>query len=455
MQITPKASNGLTHAFTVVVPAADLERQMETELQSLSTKVSLPGFRPGKIPMGVLKKKYAKDVMGDVLETSVNKAVRQVIDEKKLRPSTEPDVKINSFEEGEDLSFDVAIEVLPDMPVMDYSKLSITEYEYDIPADEVGISLERLAKTRQHTHPYEGAAALGNVVKIDFVGKTGGTAFDGGTAKGFFLELGSNQFIPGFEDQLVGVKAGDERQVKVTFPKEYHSAALAGEDATFDVTVHEVLRLHVPDIDNKLAESLGFKDLDALKGAIGQQIDFEYQRAARNKAKKELFDALDEKLSFEIPPKMFAMEFEAIWKSIEQARKSGDPSLKGRTDEDLKAEYEPIAKRRVKLGLFLSEVARQMGIQVTREEISAAVMTQARQYPGQEEKIFEFYRKNPGQVDGLKGPILEEKAVDFILSQAGRVKKKVSVEALMKDDDADASGTDSNAKPAKKAAKKK
>jgi trigger factor len=447
MQITAKEQSGLSHSFHVVVPAKDVEAQMETELQSISKKVKMPGFRPGKVPMAVLKQKYSKDVMGDVLQSTVAKATQDVVEQKKLRPALQPDVKITSFEEGSDLAFDITVEVMPEVPAIDFSKITVDELTYEIPETEVAEGLTRLAKTRQHTHAHDGAAEMGHVVKIDFLGKKDGVPFDGGAGKGFQLELGSNQFIPGFEEQLVGMKVGDERTISVNFPKQYHSASLAGAAATFDVTVHEVLRLHAPDVDDKLAESLGFKDLENLRGAVRQQIDFAYKGAARSKAKKQLFDALDEVANFEIPQGMLKLENESIMKQVADAKKAGDPELKDKSDADLKEEYEAISERRVRLGILLSDVARSNNLQITREELSAAVMSQARNYPGEEDKVFEFYRKNPQQVDELRGPILEEKSVDFILSKVTRKPKAVTIEELMKEDDG-------ATKPTKKAKKK-
>jgi trigger factor len=435
MQITAKEQSGLSHSFSVVVPAADLEKQMDAELQTVGKKVKMPGFRPGKVPLAVLKSKYSKEVMGDVLQNTVEKAAREVIEGKKLRPALQPDVKITSFEEGKDLSFDITVEVLPEVPAIDYAKITVDELTYELPEAEVQEGLNRLAKTRQHTHTHDGAAALGHVVKIDFLGKKDGVPFKGGEGKGFQLELGSNQFIPGFEEQLVGMKAGDEKTISVTFPKEYHSTDLAGAPATFDVKVHEVLRLHAPDVDDKLAESLGFKDLENLKGAVRQQIDFEYKAAARSKAKKQLFDALDEVVSFEIPKSMMKLEMDSIMKQVEAAKKAGDPELKDKSDEEIKTEYEAISERRVRLGILLSEVARANDLQISREELSAAVMNQARNYPGQEDKVFEFYRKNPQEINELRGPILEEKSVDFILSKVTRKPKTVTIEELMKEDE--------------------
>jgi trigger factor len=447
MQITVKEQKGLEHSFNIVVPAADVEAQVENELRALGQKVKMQGFRPGKVPLNVLKQRYGKEVMGDVLEAAVNKATKELLEEKKLRPALQPDIAIISFEEGGDLSFDITMEVMPELPALDFEKITVDEYAYEIPDAELNESLTRLAKSRAHTHVKAKEAAIGDSVKIDFLGKIDGVAFDGGTASGFMLELGSNQFIEGFEQQLVGAKAGDKREVSVKFPENYHNAGLAGTPAVFDVTVHEVHEAHLPEIDDAFAASLGFKDLENLKGAVRQQIDFDYKGRARSKAKKQLFDALDNVVKLEVPSKMLAFENESIMKQVLEAKKQGDADLKDKSEDELKKEYGVIAERRVRLGIVLSEVARSNNLQITREELSAAVMSQARNYPGQEDKIFEFYRKNPREVEELRGPILEEKAVDFILGKVKRATKNVTIEELMKDDEEEAA-------PAKKSAKK-
>jgi len=447
MQIVEKEHKGLSYSYSVTVPASDIAQEQEAELKRVGGKVKIPGFRPGKVPMNVLKTKYGKDVMGDVLQNAINDAARKVVAEKKLRPALQPDVKITSFEEGSDLVFDMAFEVFPEVPSVAYDKMTVDELTVEVPQSEVDASLQRLAKSRQHPHTKDGAAEKGDVVKIDFLGKTNGVAFDGGKGEGFQLELGSGQFIPGFEDQLIGAKAGDKREVNVTFPKEYHSKSLAGADATFDVTVHEVAYLHTPDINDKFAASLGFESLEKLTDAIREQLGAEFKNASRAKAKKQLFDMLDEELTYDIPQNMLKLERDSILKQVDEAKKAGDPELKDKSDDEIRQEYEEIAKRRVKLGILLSEVGRSNNIQITREEISAAVMNQARNYPGQEDKVFDFYRKNPQELEQLRGPILEEKAVDFILSKVKRNPVPTTIEALMGDDEADS-------KPAKKKAKK-
>lgn len=449
MKITPITHEGLLRSFSIVVPASELEKQSEQELASLSHKVKIPGFRAGKIPMSVLKQRHGKDVMGDVVNNVVNNATRDLVAKENLRPALQPDIKITSFEEGGDLSFEVSMELLPEVGEIAFDKITVEELKATVEEDAVTESLKRIATASKHTHPAPAGteAKLGDSVKIDFVGKRNGEAFAGGTANGFTLELGAGQLIPGFEEQIVGMKAGDKRTINVQFPADYHSKDLAGQPADFDITCHEVLHAHVPDLDEHLAEVVGFESLDKLKEAVRSRLEDQYKQMSRSKAKKELFDKLDSLVKMEVPSKMLKFEFDSIWQQIEEAKKQGDAELVGKSDEALKAEYEKVALRRVKLGIVLSEVGRANNLQITKEEISAAVMQQARQYPGQEDKVFEFYRKNPQQVEDLRGPILEEKAVDFILSKVKRTERSVSAEELM--------NTDEQAAPTESKAKKK
>jgi trigger factor len=437
MQITRISQEGLTYTYSVVVPAADVAQQVEQELATLSHQVKLPGFRPGKVPMSVLKQRYGKDVMGDVVNNAVNRASRDLFEKEKLRPALQPDIEVTSFEDGGDLNFTVVFEALPELGNISFEEISIEVPVAEVEEAEIAESLSRLAKASKHSHraPADAEAKLGDAVKIDFLGKRDDTPFAGGAAQNFQLELGAGQLIPGFEEQIVGMKEGDKRTIQVTFPADYHSADLAGANADFDITCHEVLHMHVPEVDEHLAEVLGFESLDKLRNAVRERMADEYTNAGRAKAKKELFDALDAKVTFDVPQKMIALEFDGIWEQLMEAKKRGDKDLADKSEDDLKKEYQAIAMRRVKLGILLSDVARRNNLAITKEELSAAVMQQARQYPGQEEKIFEFYRKNPKQVDDLRGPILEEKAVDFILSKVKRTERKVSAEELMRMED--------------------
>lgn len=456
MKVTSAKQNGLRHDFTVEVSADEIEKQLENELEAVGKKAKVQGFRPGKIPMPILKQRYGKDVMESVLWDSINRTTRELMNEKEIRPAMQPDAKIVSYDEGGALIFSISVDSMPEVPKVDFSKITVPHYVFDLPEAEVEEGLGRFLKSQVHFHPApEGAKAkLGDMVKIDFVGKIGGEAFEGGKGADFQLELGSGQFIPGFEDQLVGAKAGDEVLVKVTFPKEYHSEAMAGKKAEFDVLVKSVNAVHTPDLSDEFAEHVGFESVTKMREAVAEHLKADYEGVARSKAKKHLFDLLDVQVKFDIPEKMNALEFEGIWKQLQEAKAKGDPSLVGKSDDELRAEYTIIAERRVRLGIVLAEIGRENKLQVTKDELTKAVIEQARMYPGHEQKIFEFYQKNPQQVEELKGPILEEKAVDFILTQVKRAEKKVTIDELIAEED-DAANEGGAKKAASKTKKSK
>lgn len=448
MQVKQLKNNKLEREYAVTVPAADVEKQVENELQKLSHRVKIPGFRPGKIPSKVLKQRYGKSVMGEVLEKTVNQKTGEVLKDKNERPAMQPKIEIVKFDEGTDLEFKIAYEVLPELPKVDLAKVKVEKLTYELPESEVKEALERLSGMRKSydAKAVTAKAAKGDAVRIDFKGFVDGEAFAGGEAKGHTLELGSGQFIPGFEDQLIGSKAGDDLKVKVAFPKDYHSADLKGKDAVFEVKVHEVLESKPVKVDDAFAKEMGMESLAKLKEAIRSQISRDYDAVARTKLKKSLFDELDGLCKFEAPKSMIEAEFAEIWKRIEEAKKQGDKSL-DKPEKELRAEYEAIAERRVRLGLFLSEVGREHKLDITQEELSQAIMNHARQFPGQEKLVIEYYQKNPQHLEELRGPIIEDKAVDFILGKAKITEKKVSLDELMTDDDEPA--------PKKKAAAKK
>ncbi len=453
MKIENSEQKGLDHTYKIVVAAAEVDSQLQAQLESVGQKAKIPGFRPGKIPMTVLKQRYGKEVMDEVLWNSINAATRKLVEEKQVRPAVKPEVSIKSYEDGGDLEFELQLQVMPDVPELDYDKITISEYEFDIPEKEIEEGLARLAESRKHFHKADDKhkAALGDAVKIDFLGKLDGEPFEGGKGEGFQLELGSGQFIPGFEEQLIGQKAGDETVVKVTFPEQYHSTAMAGKDAEFEVKVHEVLTAHSPEMDDAMAKEFGFDDVAALKEAVKGQIEGDYTNLARNKSKKELFDWLDANVKFEIPSKMKELEFNGVWEQMQQAKAQGDPSL-DKPEAELRKEYEEVSERRVRLGILLAEIGRKNNVQVGKDELTRAVMNQAQMFPGQEQKVFEFYQKNPEHVDELRGPIIEDKAVDLILEKVKRETKKVTPDELSADDAA----TDmAKAQPKKKAAAKK
>jgi len=457
MQVTETKNQGLKREFNVKIEAKTITDQLDTQLKGMSGRIKIPGFRPGHIPMAVLRQRYGKNVFGEVIERTINQTSQRVLKDRKLRAALPPKIEIVSAQEGEDLSFRMETEILPEVPAIDYANIALEKPVCKVEDSEVDEAITRLADRQKTYKPAEKNAKAkdGSQVIIDFVGKKDGVAFEGGTAKKFALVLGSGQFIPGFEEQLIGSKAGSEVEVKVTFPTEYHKEDLAGQPVTFDVTVHEVQEGEKTEINEAFTKALGFKDMDSLRKAIHDQITGEYEGLSRSKVKKQLFDLLEEKMTFPIPQSMVEMEFNSIWEKLQMAKKEGDESLISRSDDELKEEYGKIAERRVKLGILLSDVALNNNLQINQDELSRAVMQQASQYPGQERKIFEFYQKNPTHLEDLRGPILEEKAVDFIISKSTVTECTVTPEELASEDDTVATQESSKkktTKPKKKAA---
>ena len=446
-------NQGLKRSFEVVVSAQKIDDHVKAELQKVGQKVKIPGFRPGKIPFDVLQKRYGQSVMGEVVERAVNDATRDLMKEHELVPALRPDVSITKFDEGKDLEFSVSLEVMPKAPEVDYKSISLEKLVVEVSEDEINSSLERIAANNGDLKEKSGKAAKGDSVNMDFKGFLGDVAFPGGEGKGFDLELGSGQFIPGFEDQLIGAKAGDDVTVTVSFPKDYHSTDLAGKEARFECTVHKVQSKVAPELNDEFAKKLGVESLDKLKELIRNQLAGDFEGLVRNRTKKKLFDLLDEKTGFDVPEGMVKLEFDSIWQQYEQAKARGQVDEEGASEDELRAEYQAIAQRRVRMGILLSQVAGAQKLEVTTEELRKAILDQARMYPGQERNIFEYYNKNPEQVNELRGPILEEKAVDYVLSQVNVVEKKVTTADIVKmDEEEDAA---SNAKEKKKPAAKK
>ena len=437
MQVTETNADGLKREFKVVVPASQLETRTQDRLAEIATTVKMPGFRPGKVPMKIVRQKYAAAIMGEVLEQAVNDGTQSAISERDLRPAAQPKVEISSYAEGADLEFTVALEVLPEIKPMDFATLSLEREKAEIPADEIDETLKNIAERNETTETVERAAATGDVVVIDFVGKQDGVAFTGGTAEGYSLKLGSGTFIPGFEEQLTGKSAGDAVLVSVTFPEEYGNAELAGKAAEFDVTVKEVKAAKAAEIDDELAKKVGLDSLDALKGAISEEVGRELNAIARGKVKRALLDALAAAHDFPVPSVMVDGEFEAIWKQFEADREAGrvDPSDEGKDDDTLKAEYRTLAERRVRLGLLLAEVGQVNNVSVTQDDLNKALIEEARRYPGQEHLVFQYYKGNAEALNSLRAPIFEEKVVDFILELAQVTDKPVSAAELRKDPD--------------------
>lgn len=438
MKVTELKSEGLNKSYKVIVDKKDFAKDVEAKLNSIAKNAKIQGFRAGKAPLAMIKKKYGNEVMAEALDEAVRNGSNKVLDDKKLRPATQPSIKIVSFGEDKDLEFDMDVEVLPEIKLGDFSKISLDKQVAEVPAEEVEKAVSYLANSRKETVAVEGKVAeKGDTVMIDFVGSVDGVEFNGGKGNNYPLELGSGSFIPGFEDQLIGSKAGDKVDVKVKFPENYHAKDLAGKDSVFAVTVKEVREAKAVEINDELAKSLGAESLDKLKENLSSRIKADYDNASRMKLKRQLLDVLDKEYEFEVPSSLVDAEYKAIVNQYEQAKKYNqlDEEEKNKKEEDLLKEYKDIAVRRVKLGLLLSEVGQDAKVSIKPEDINAAIMNEAKKYPGQEQMVLDYYLKNKQAVEALKAPIFEEKIIDYIVSKVKLNEKTVSVEELYKFDE--------------------
>jgi trigger factor len=432
MQVTETNADGLTREFKVVIPAKTFQERIETRLRDRQRSMRLPGFRPGKVPMALVDKHWRQAVMGEELERTIGDSSAQIVTDRGLRPAGQPKIEITTFKDGSDLEYKMAIELMPEIEPIDFAKLELTRTVVDVPESEIDQALTRLANEQSKSEPVSEArpAVRDDVLVIDFLGRVDDKEFSGGKAEGHHVRLGAGQLIPGFEDQLIGAQVGDKREVKVTFPAEYPRAELAGKDAVFDVEVKELQKLIPAAIDDELAKGVGLENLDALRQKVREQLQAEYGIASRARIKRQLLDKLSAGHDFTLPPSMIDAEFDQIWGQIEADRKAGniDPEDKDKTDDQLRQEYRTIAARRVKLGLLLSEVGRRGNVEVKQDEIGRAAMNEARRYPGQERKVFDFYQNNAQALAQLRAPLYEDKVVDYIVDAAKVTERKVSPE---------------------------
>jgi trigger factor len=448
MQITETLSSGLKREYKVVVNAAELGKQLETRLNELAGKANIKGFRPGKVPVPHLKRMYGKSLMAEVVQKAIDDQSKQVLEERNLKPAYQPEVKlpedeaeVNAIMDGKgDLSFSMALEVIPTFEIKDTSDMELTRHNVEATDEKIDETLTRLAGDYKNFEAKDGAAEMGDKVTISFVGKIDDKAFDGGTAEDVPLELGSNQFIPGFEDQLMGVRAGDEKLVKVTFPETYGVKELAGKPAEFDVKVAGVEKPAKADINDDFAKKLGFEDLSKLREMIKGRLESEFKSMSGMKLKRDVLDALDKQYSFELPEKLVDAEFNGIWTQLTREMQRANKSFEDEktTEEEARKEYHAIAERRVRLGLVLGTVGEKEGIQINEQELQQALLARARQFPGQEKQVYEHYRKNPNAIIELRGPIFEQKVVDHLVSKAKVTDKTVTREelaAMVQDED--------------------
>lgn len=444
MEVTETQSEGLSRTFKVVVPASELQAKLDARIEEIRPQMQLKGFRPGKVPASHVKRMYGKSIMGELIEGLVGETNQKTIEEASFRPASQPDVELDgSMDEviagDADLAYSLHIDIMPDFEPMAISDIKVERPVCDIPDEEVQESLERLAEQNKKYEPRGKTAKArdGDALVIDFVGKIDDVAFDGGTAEDQTIVLGQGRFIPGFEEQLVGAKTGEERVLNVSFPEDYAAEDLKGKDAVFDVTVKEVRAPQDLELDDEFAKGFGLDDLDSLRDMMKTQIQSQYEGASRQKAKRALLDVLDEGHDFDLPPKMVETEFNQIWEQLQKEKEAGNLTGEDadKSDDDLKAEYRTIAERRVRLGLVLAEIGRVADVKITQEEEQQALIQEARNFPGQEREVIEFFQKNPGAMAQLRAPIYEDKVVDHLLETAEVTDKTVSKDELFAEDE--------------------
>ena len=435
MNVTETSAQGLKREFKVTIPARDFQSKLDLRLEELGRTVKLPGFRPGKVPFPLLKKRFGKAVVGEVVERTVSDSSVQVLSDRGLRPAGQPKIEVTKFADDADLEFNMALELLPDVRPIDFSTIKLERLSVEVADQAVEEALGRLAERQKKSTPLATPrpAAKGDVVVIDFVGQIDGEEFPGGSATDHYLELGSDSFVPGFEEQLVGAGADDHLDVRLTFPADYPNEKLAGKEAVFAVTMKEIREPAPVPVDDELAKSLGMTDLGELRRVVREQRVGEYAQVSRARMKRQLLDRQADAHEFELPWGLIDAEFEAIWRQVEsdRAQGQGDPEDAGKTDEQLKAEYRDIAKRRVKLGLLLSEVGRMNNIEVGNDELSRAIMAEARRYPGRERQVIEFYNNTPQALAQVRAPLYEDKVVDYILELADVTERTVTPEEML------------------------
>ncbi len=441
MQVTETVSDGLKRELKVVVPAGELKTRAETKLADLQHKVRLNGFRPGKVPLAHVRQLYGRSVMAEVVEQAVNETSAQAIADRKERPALQPGIKLPEDQatvqriiEGEtDLEYTMSFEILPKIELTDLKAISLDKEIAEPSAEDIAKQLGLLRQGNQSYETKDGPAADGDRLVIDFKGSIGGEEFEGGTGEDAYVVIGSKRFIPGFEEKLIDMKAGEERTITVTFPEDYQAKNLAGKEAEFAIVVKEVAAPGEAPADEDFAKSLGVEFFEKLQEAVKSQLQRELDNATKGRLKRLLLDALNERHSFELPPSLTEAEFEGVWRNVTRSLEQSKSTFEdeGTTEEKAREEYRKIAERRVRLGLVLSEIGNENQIRITDEELRRAMFDRARQFPGQEREVIEFYRKNPDAMNELRAPVYEEKVVNFALELVKLDEKKMTPKELM------------------------
>jgi trigger factor len=451
MQVTETNADGLKREFKIVIPAGELETQISHRLDELGRQIRLPGFRPGKVPPQLLRRRYGSAIRGEVLESTVQGSSAEAMRERNLRPALQPRVEIVSADEGADLEYTMSVELLPDMPQPDFTALGLERLAVEIPGGDVDQAVARMAEQFRKAEPVARAAKSGDILLADVVGKVGDQELPGTKAEGRQIELGAEGLLPGFTEQLTGVKAEEQRVVKVTLPENYGNPDFAGKEAEFEIAVKEVRERQPAVIDDKLAVEVGLENLAELRQEMRDRIARDYSALTRQRLKRQLLDKLAAQYNFPVPPGMVEIEFNNIWQQHEAekayaaqtAAAGGEPPAEGaptasvEDDEKLKAQYQSLAERRVRLGLLLADVGRNANITVTQDELNQALIREAQRFPGQERRVLDYYRQNPDAAGNLRAPIFEEKVVDYIVELAKPGERKVSPQQLLAMSEAD------------------
>src|SRR6516165_4839413 len=445
MQVTETSSAGLKREYRVVVPATDLEAKVNERLDDLKGRVQLRGFRPGKVPVAHLKRLYGKSAMGEVIEAAVREANSKIITDHGYRLAVEPKVVLPKEEgavegviEGRaDLAYTVEMEIVPAITLADFKSIKLTRLTAEVSDEQIGKALQTIADQNRPFVAKQDSAANGDRVTLNFEGKLEGAPFEGGTGEDVPLIMGAGQFIPGFEENVAGLKAGDSKTFEVKFPDDYRASHLAGKNATFDVIIKAVEAPGAITIDDEFAKTLGAESLAKLKEAVKERIAREHALASRQKLKRALLDRLDERHNFEPPPSLVEQEFANVWSQVENDLKQQNRTFEdeGTTEEKAREEYRGIAERRVRLGLVIAEIGEKNNIRVSDDQLRTAVMEQVRQFPGQERQIWEYYQKNPNALAALRAPLFEDKVVDFLVELAEVTDKPVSRDELFREDE--------------------
>ena len=411
-------SEGLERSFRVIVHAEPIAKLVAEKLKEATKEFEMPGFRKGKVPETIVRKQLGPKLIRETIEQEVDKILKQIFEEKNMMPAGQPQVNIDQYEDKKDLAVDVSLEILPPVPDVNLDQIKVQKINITVTDEDIENAYKEIKSNFKTFDSAEGATAQnGDAVVIDYEGKVNGEAFTGNKGENIRLEIGSGQFIPGFEEQLIGCKKGDKLDIKAKFPKGYHEKKVAGKEAVFATEVNDVLKPEaVGDINDEFAKKLGLENLEKLREMLEGKLIMDYQSLSRLKYKKDLFDAIDKQNKFDVPANMLQMDFDSMWTQVQGQMQKNPDAFKGKSESDLKTEYKEIAARRVRLGIILSDIARKQGLEVSEEDLQQAIFNEAMQKPGQESLVIDFYSK-PENRERLKGPILEEKAVDYIMTQ--------------------------------------